>query len=297
MTIPEPADCIAQIGISDADFAALAALLHRETGIFLSETRRAMVVSRLSRRLKALKLNDMGSYRRLLESHEGEQELDHMIESLTTNVTRFYREAAHFDYLKKEVFPNLADRAQRGGRVRLWSAGCSSGEEALCLAFSFLDNCPQAPELDVKILATDIDRNMILRALEGRYSELDLNTVPETVRKTHFLPDAVQQGMWTVDARARRLVAFKVLNLLKEWPFRGQFDVIMCRNVTIYFDEATQQALWQRFARRLPVGGTLMIGHSEQVARNMRDKFDARGTSVFHRKAEHVATTISQTAN
>lgn len=246
------------------DFRHIAQTLHAHAGIALSEGKAALVYSRLAKRLRVLGLRSFRDYCALIDGVEGVDERQAMMAALTTNVTRFYREPHHFDHLRDKVMPELAAKARAGGRVRLWSAACSNGQEPYSMAMTVLDVLPEAAELDVRILATDIDPNMVAEGAAGVYSEDLLAPVPAASRR-HFLPAAGAPGRLSADAALRRLVTFKELNLIGDWPMRGRFDVIFCRNVVIYFDDATQERVWSRFAPIMTPGGVLYIGHSERV--------------------------------
>ncbi|MNX55739.1 Chemotaxis protein methyltransferase [compost metagenome] len=247
------------------DFRHIAQTLHAHAGIALSEGKAALVYSRLAKRLRVLGLRSFRDYCALIEGVEGVDERQAMTAALTTNVTRFYREPHHFDHLRDHVMPELAARARAGGRVRLWSAACSNGQEPYSMALTVLDVLPEAADLDVRILATDIDPNMVAEGAAGVYSEELLSPVPASGRK-HFEPVAGRPGQFSADATLRRLVSFRELNLIGDWPMRGKFDVIFCRNVVIYFDDATQEMVWSRFTPMMAPGATLYIGHSERVS-------------------------------
>ena len=247
------------------DFRHIAQTLHAHAGIALSEGKAALVYSRLAKRLRLLGLRSFRDYCALIEGVEGVDERQAMTAALTTNVTRFYREPHHFDHLRDHVMPELAARARAGGRVRLWSAACSNGQEPYSMALTVLDVLPEAADLDVRILATDIDPNMVAEGAAGVYSEELLSPVPASGRK-HFEPVAGRPGLFSADETLRRLVSFRELNLIGDWPMRGKFDVIFCRNVVIYFDDATQELVWGRFTPIMNPGATLYIGHSERVS-------------------------------
>jgi chemotaxis protein methyltransferase CheR len=247
------------------DFRHIAQTLHAHAGIALSEGKAALVYSRLAKRLRLLGLRSFRDYCALIEGVEGVDERQAMTAALTTNVTRFYREPHHFDHLRDKVMPELAARARAGGRVRLWSAACSNGQEPYSMALTVLDVLPEAADLDVRILATDIDPNMVAEGAAGIYSEELLSPVPASGRK-HFDPVAARPGLFSADETLRRLVSFRELNLIGEWPMKGKFDVIFCRNVVIYFNDATQEMVWSRFTPMMNPGATLYIGHSERVS-------------------------------
>ena len=148
------------------------------------------------------------------------------------------------------------------------------------MALTVLDVLPEAADLDVRILATDIDPNMVAEGAAGIYSEELLSPVPASGRK-HFEPVAGRPGVFSADATLRRLVSFRELNLIGDWPMKGKFDVIFCRNVVIYFDEPTQMRIWTRFGELLPVGGHLYIGHSERVSGDSKNDFDNIGITTY----------------
>ena len=205
-----------------------------------------------------------------------------MTAALTTNVTRFYREPHHFDHLRDEVMPALAERARAGGRVRLWSAACSNGQEPYSMAMTVLSVLPEAADLDVRILATDIDPNMVADGAAGVYSEEALEAAPAMLRHRYF-DKAAGRGSDRLSANAalRRLVTFKELNLIGDWPMRGRFDVIFCRNVVIYFDDATQERVWGRFTPLMTPGGVLYIGHSERVSGPATARLETVGLTTY----------------
>lgn len=262
------------------DFRHIAQTLHAHAGIALSEGKAALVYSRLAKRLRLLGLRSFRDYCALIDGAEGVDERQAMMAALTTNVTRFYREPHHFDHLRDKVMPGLAAKARAGGRVRLWSAACSNGQEPYSMALTVLDVLPEAAELDVRILATDIDPNMVAEGAAGVYSDDLLAPVPAASRK-HFVPVAGAPGRFSADAALRRLVSFKELNLIGDWPMRGRFDVIFCRNVVIYFDDATQERVWGRFTPILNPGGVLYIGHSERVTGPAAQQLQPAGLTTY----------------
>lgn len=272
------------VQLNDQDFGTIATFMYRETGIVLNDSKRAMVVSRLTRRLRELGLTNFSDYCELIQSRWGASERASLISSLTTNVTHFFREPSHFDDLRENVFPELLERAHAGKRIRIWSAGCSTGQEVYSLGVSLLNMCPTAADLDIRILGTDIDPEVVKAARAGVYTRSQLDQMP--VEGRHFFRsdnDALMRV--TAGAELKRLVAFRVLNLMSDWPVKGPFEVIMCRNVTIYFDRPTQQRLWQRFSRLIPSGGRLYVGHSEFRVEDAGTQYDAGTAGVFIRKA------------
>lgn len=264
-----------------ADFRQIAAILHDDAGISLSEAKAALVYARLAKRLRALGLSSFRDYCALVSEGGAVDERQRLVAALTTNVTKFFREKHHFDHLQRVVLPSLVERARRGGQVRIWSAGCSNGQEAYSAALVILSMLPEVLSLDFKILATDIDPNMVAEGKVGRYSSTAVEDVPPELKKRWLRK--VSEDEWQVAAEAMELVAFRELNLFAPWPMKKPFDVIFCRNVAIYFDKTKQAELWARFARTLLPGGTLYIGHSERITGPAAEVFANDGITTWRR--------------
>ncbi len=247
------------------DFARIASILYDTAGIALPDNKATLVYSRLAKRLRTLGLESFREYCALVSSGEGLDERQAMLAALTTNVTRFFREPHHFDHLKANVIAPMADAIRRGARFRIWSAGCSTGQEPYSIALTILSMIPEAPNLDVRILATDIDPNVIATAREGRYSDELVEPIPAALRNQWLERDNSDRKLWSVGHAARSLVTFNELNLMGNWPMKGKFQSIFCRNVVIYFDEPTQEKMWARFAANMAPNGWLYVGHSERV--------------------------------
>jgi chemotaxis protein methyltransferase CheR len=284
-TFPAPGDKCATadavLQISDADFARIGQYIYRETGIVITPAKRSMLVSRLSRRLRQLDLEAFSDYANLIEGHHGENERSALISAITTNVTGFFREPHHFKALV-DIMPGLISRARSGGRVRLWSAGCSTGQEAYSMAATILDHAPDAVRLDLRILATDIDSAVVSEARRGVYPQRALGDNPPP-QLSRMLRKASATGDYAVVDPLRSLIRFEVLNILQSWPFQGGFDVIFCRNVVIYFDSETRLRLWSRFADRIPPGGMLFLGHSERMDPQIDALFAPCGLTQYTR--------------
>lgn len=274
----------ADIRFGEADFERIARFAKSEYGLHLEPSKKAMIHSRLSKRIIALGLVDFDSYDDYLRVNL-EEEGDHLISVLTTNVTHFYREQHHFVQLQEEILPALVARARARGRVRLWSAGCSTGPEPYSLAGSVLRLCPEAAKLDIRILATDLDPFVLERAAAGRYATEDCKTPGAEWESQIFDPGERGKAERGVRADLRELVSFRRLNLNGSWPMSGLFDVIMCRNVAIYFDKPTQQTLWRRFADKLTEGGMLFIGHSERVTGPACGMLQTSGVTAYRKNA------------
>jgi chemotaxis protein methyltransferase CheR len=268
------------------EFRTIAAILHGDAGIHLSDSKMALVYSRLVKRLRALGLASFRDYCELLTGSGGQDERRHMLVALTTNVTSFFREPHHFEHLRTVALPPLFERLKRGGRVRLWSAGCSRGHEPYSMAMTILSLMPDAADRDVKILATDIDPMVLEEARAGIYDEASVARVPRQEQQ-RFLVPLRQNGerMSEVCDNLRRLVTFRELNLIGHWPMQGKFDVIFCRNVLIYFDDATQEKVWTRFANLLSPGSHLYTGHSERITGDATPCYDNIGFTTYIRVA------------
>ncbi len=275
----------AEFVMTDADFRQIADMLHADAGIHVPPGKAALVYSRLAKRLRALGLESFRDYCRLVSSQSGASERQQMLAALTTNVTRFFREPHHFEHLRRHVLPPLVESARRGGRVRLWSAACSNGAEPYSIALTILSVLPDAASLDIKILATDIDPNMIAEGSAGIYSDAAMQPVAADLRLRWFTASRGAEGKsWTAGDALRTLVAFRELNLVGQWPMRGKFDAIFCRNVVIYFEDDTQARLWSRFAPQLQPGGRLYIGHSERVSGPAAAVFETEGITTYRLK-------------
>jgi chemotaxis protein methyltransferase CheR len=268
--------------MSDRDFKDIAAMLYVDAGIYIPESKTTLVYSRLVKRLRALNLASFRDYCDLVASPQGSGERLEMLSALTTNVTRFFREPHHFEHLRVHVLPPLLESARRGGRVRLWSAACSTGPEPYSMALTVLSLEPNAASLDVRILASDIDPRVVEEGRRGIYPAAALAEVPAALGKRHFtaIGGDERRGLQASD-ELRRLVVFRTLNLNGAWPMPGRFHAIFCRNVVIYFDEQTQQSVWSKFVGKLERGGFLYIGHSERVTGPAAARFVSDGVTAY----------------
>jgi chemotaxis protein methyltransferase CheR len=268
---------------SDREFDRIVGILRREAGIDMPRAKEPLVYSRLAKRIRQLGLTSFKDYIELLE-HPGQHEIEHMLVALTTNVTRFFREPHHFDDLRAKVLPALVQKARARQRVRIWSAGCSSGQEPYSIALTVMEVLPDARSLDVKILATDINTAVLAEASEGEYPAEAVQPAPQGLRAKYFSPTA--DGRLRADDDLRALISFRPLNLMGDWPMKHPFDVVFCRNVAIYFDEDTQQTIWRRLAERIRPGGRLYIGHSERVAGPAARMLRTDGVTTYARTEE-----------
>lgn len=275
-----------EIRLKPQDFQRIAKAVREYAGITLLDSKMALVQARLAKRLRALGMREFGPYCQLIEGRgeEALQERQELITAITTNVTRFFREPHHFDMLRSQILPPLIERAKKGGRVRLWSAGCSTGEEPYTIALTLLEALPDAGRYDIKILASDLDRAVLATARRGVYADRALEAVPPALRREHFkaAPED-REGHSSVGPAPRALIAFKQLNLTLPLPMKGMFDVIFCRNVVIYFDAETELSVWKAFSERMPVGSWLFVGHSERVNTLALPMFESDGVTSYRR--------------
>ena len=269
-----------EISLSDREFSRIKERVYQVAGISLSDAKRTLVVSRLSKIVRALGLSGFDAYVDYLERGGSAQDGQDFVNALTTNLTRFYREDHHFEHLRSYVGALIAEKP-RGMRLRIWSAGCSTGQEPYTIGMDLLAAFPELKRWDFKILATDIDTAVIAKAARGIYPESELNGLsPERARPFEKTGD----GHIRIPAAVRELISFKPLNLIgPSWPMKGPFDAIFCRNVAIYFDKRTQGEVFARLGKLLAPEAFLYIGHSENLGTG-GDGFRLVGKTIYQSK-------------
>lgn len=261
------------------DFKYIRELVAQQTGIALSEAKTHLVYSRLSRRLRSLNISSFAQYCDYLKSNSAE-ELVHFVNALTTNLTAFFRENHHFEFLARNLLPTLyANKSEKC--LRIWSAGCSTGEEPYSLAIVLREALPSFANWDVKILATDLDSNVVAKASEGIYEDYAVEGISPQRMKRFFQKNRHTKQV-KVKPEVRELITFKQLNLMNQWPMKGPFDFIFCRNVVIYFKKETQIKLFQRFANMTANKGYLFIGHSETLFQ-ISAQYDLIGNTIYQK--------------
>jgi len=267
-----------------ADFHAVAELVYGEAGIVLAEGKAMLVYSRLAPLVRRAGCGTFANF--IARVREDADERARMVAALTTNHTFFYREAHHFEHLARVVRPDLSSRLAARQPARIWSAGCSSGEETWSLVMTLLGADRRAGldllRRDLRVLASDIAPHALDRAEAATYPAKDMAPVPEPIRKT-WTREAGENLV--IDDDARSCVRFRHLNLQGEWPISGRFQVIFCRNVMIYFDNPTKERLVERFARALEPGGYLYIGHSERVSGPAAAMLAPAGPTIYRRNS------------
>lgn len=269
------------LNFDERHFQSIAETVRLISGIDLPERKKSLVYGRLVKRIRVLGLESFDEYCALIRDKTG-KETEHLLSSLTTNVTRFFREPHHFEYLEREQYPRLFDLRNKSKRIRFWSAGCSTGEEAYSLAMSLYASCgPQKVE-HIRILATDIDHQVLRKAESGIYPKTVFPDIPSRLKPERFLKQIAETVEVAGDIRS--MIRFRHLNLVSDWPINGPFDAIFCRNVAIYFDQATQQQLWSKFERVLAPGGILAIGHSERLSGPALNSFENVGITTYRKR-------------
>lgn len=266
--------------LTDTDFSFISKLVHEQTGIVLAEHKRDMVYSRLSRRLRTLNFRSFSQYCDFLKNGDSGDELLQLVNAITTNLTSFFREMHHFEHLEREVLtPFFANPANK--RLRIWSAGCSQGSEPYSIAMVLASVLERHKGVDAKILATDIDTNMLARGRSGEYRMEDLKNIPQRFHKYLQIKKREGEQGILMNNNLREMITFNQLNLLEgDWPMKGQFDIIFCRNVVIYFDKDTQKVLFNRYANQSKPNGWLYIGHSESLF-NVCDRYKLLGKTIY----------------
>jgi len=271
-----------QYEIGDLEFNRFRDIIYREAGIKLSDLKKTLVQARLSRRIRSLGLETFRDYYIYLIDNYDDEKI-YFINSITTNKTDFFREEKHFDFLRSTVFPEYTSEGRKN--IRIWSAGCSTGEEAYSIAITVLEFFSRTVMPDVKILATDIDTQVLSVAEQAVYEREKVSCIPDNVLRRYFEKGYGKfEGRYRVKQEVRDIVSFRRLNLLSEtYPMKKPFDIIFCRNVIIYFDKQTQVGLFRGFAHCLKDNGYMFIGHSENISSFSND-FSLVGNTIYRKK-------------
>lgn len=271
-----------KLNLDDQAFTRIADIAYKEAGLAISPSKSAMVHTRVARRLRKLGIDNYDDYCAMVESPAGQDERRELVAILTTNVSSFFREDHHFEKLRSEVLPQLFRKLQNGGKARIWSAGCSNGQEPYSIAMTILEGLKLESSHDLKILATDINSTVVDFARTGIYDVGMLAGLSANRRLTFFdKVDNAAEGAWRVKPEVKSLVSFRKLNLVEPWPMSSKFDVIFCRNVVIYFDQKTQKILWTRFSNTLGPDAWLFLGHSERVSDEFLDTLIPAGMTTY----------------
>lgn len=264
------------------DFNYLRNVVKKETGIISDEGKYTMYYSRLARRVRKLGLNDFTQYRDYLNKNLKTESVE-LVNAVTTNLTAFFREEHHFDFLKNDLIAQKKKSQDKS--LKIWSAACSTGEEAYSIAIAIREAITDYQNWDIKILATDIDSHVLATARKGVYKTERVNGLSNQ-RIKNFMKKGTgnNKGFIRMNEDVREMIQFNQLNLLKSWPIKQKFDAIFCRNVVIYFDKETKVDLVNRFANQLKNKAYLLMGHSESLF-NISERFDLMGKSIY--RLEH----------
>ncbi|HHN74924.1 MAG TPA: protein-glutamate O-methyltransferase CheR [Acidobacteria bacterium] len=267
--------------LSPETYRKIRELVHQRAGIAIPAGKEALVASRLRRRLKACGIATIPEYLDLVARDSTGTELRAMIDVLTTNKTSFFREEAHFRYLAERVLPE----ARSSRRLRLWSAGCSTGQEPYTTVICLAETLSDFGSWDIRILATDISDRVLAEAKAGRYPRHSLEGLDDAIVRKYFSSEADgSEPVYVAKPILRKPIRFARLNLMAQWPMKGPFDVIFCRNVMIYFDKPTQERLVNRFHALLRPGGHLLIGHSESLT-GLDHPYEYIAPATYQRKS------------
>ncbi len=259
---------VQEVVLGEREFRRISDLVYEHCGINLHAGKKELVRARLAKRLREGNFRTFSEYiRHVLDDPTG-REFSILVDSLSTNLTKFFREEQHFEFLRTRFLPSLLEAKQRRRdfRLRAWSAGCSSGEEPYSIAITLLEKVQGRGRWDVKLLATDISTRILEKARAGVYEERRIEPISPSLRSRYLIRRRQSRGdVYEVRPTLRDVVIFRYLNLMGDWPIRGPLDFIFCRNVMIYFDKPTQGRLIQRFYEMLASGGVLFTGHSESL--------------------------------
>ncbi len=271
------------LSLSDREFDEIRAVIKNLTGINMGASKRQLIYRRLQTRLKATGTSTFRDYLELLERGDA-TEREAFSNAVTTNLTSFFREKHHFDFLAKTIIPDIvAKKGSSSKRLRIWSAGCSTGEEPYSIAITLKEAQKDLAHWDVKLLCTDLDSNVLGVGKTGIYAPDRVEKIPQAQLRRWFTKSREQDdGRVKMSRALQDLMTFKQLNLMDDWPMRGPFDVIFCRNVVIYFDKPTQRVLMDRYANILADDGYLILGHSESLF-NVSDRFALLGNTIYRK--------------
>ena len=265
---------------TEKDFNRLRQISNAHTGIVVTDDKYDMYYSRLVKRIRKLELSSFADYVMYLEKNQ-DTEFTPFIDSITTNLTSFFRENHHFEMLRNHVLPELATRSNE---IRVWSAGCSTGEEPYSIAITLKDFSQSHPAIRPHLLASDIDTTVLGKAATGVYEISRVNGLAQSMLKRWFKRGkGSNEGMVKVSKELQQFMEFRQVNLMQDWPIREKFHIIFCRNVVIYFDRPTKIRLLDRYANQLVDNGYLILGHSESL-NGLTDRFETIGKTVYQKK-------------
>ncbi len=271
------------IEIDEKEYNYISTLIHNLCGINLHDGKKELVRARLSKRLRILGLGSFKQYIKYVEDDATKEEFSNMVDALSTNLTSFFREEKHFEFLRDNVIPEWSNN-KTNQTIKIWSAGCSSGEELYTIAIVLHEAENLLKKKQVKILATDISSRMLEVARKAGYKKDRITKIPKDIQRKYFLKgDNGFSDHYLVKPVLRDMVTISRLNLLGGWPMKGKFDLIFCRNVMIYFDKPTQETLVNRYWDVLNPGGYLFIGHSESLT-GVKHRFKYSQPTIYRKE-------------
>ncbi|MDR1110084.1 MAG: protein-glutamate O-methyltransferase [Deltaproteobacteria bacterium] len=275
--------------LTDAEYQTIAAFVHKASGINLMDGKKELVRARLAKRIGQLQMKNFKSYFQYVMTDSSGDELVFLLDALATNLTSFWREPQHFEFMAKTFIPDLEARRRKPGgvgpRMRIWSAACSSGEEPYTIAMVVLEKSPYfANGGDFRILATDLSTKVLNVAKRGQYGPESVKNIPPASLHAFMAKTQSEKGghIYAIRPEVRRIISFRRFNLMDAMPFKGPMDLIFCRNVMIYFDRETISRLIDRFHGLLEPGGYLFIGHSESLS-GLEHKFQYVAPCVYRK--------------
>jgi chemotaxis protein methyltransferase CheR len=267
---------------TEKDFNSLRKISNAHTGIIVTDDKYDMYYSRIVKRIRKLGFKDFSEYVAYLKANEA-TEFTPFIDSITTNLTSFFREKHHFDQIKSELIPDLCQRADAVGGIKIWSAGCSTGEEPYTIAMTFSEGLANKPGMKATIMASDIDTTVLSKASNGVYDIERVKGLPINIkRRWFFRGKGNNSGKVKISPELQKMMEFKQVNLMESWPMKEKFHLLFCRNVVIYFDRPTKIKLFDRFADQIVDGGFMILGHSESL-QGLTDRFETIGKTVYRK--------------
>jgi len=265
---------------TEKDFNNLRKVANSYTGIIVTDDKYDMYYARLVKRLRLLGLKNFTEYVQYLKNNKA-SEFTIFIDAITTNLTSFFREKHHFEQLKNEVIPNLSRRTDAASGIKVWSAGCSTGEEPYSIAMTMLESMHLMSNRLPKLVASDIDTTVLKTASAGIYDISRVEGLDKSIKKRWFVRGKGEKsGLVKISKKLTDIIEFKQVNLMQSWPHKEKFHIIFCRNVVIYFDRPTKLKLFSRFADQLVDNGYLILGHSESL-QGLSDQFETIGKTVY----------------
>jgi len=254
--------------LSTEDFNKLSSFIYNESGIKMPPIKRIMLQSRLQKRLKELKMSSFKDYCNYIFSKEGlNNEIIHMLDVVSTNKTDFFREPVHFDFLTTNILPELVNASKSNRNIKIWSAGCSSGEEPYTIAIVLFEFLEKYPNFDFSILGTDISTQILQKALDAVYKDERVEGIPFELKRKYFLKSKDRENPSVkMNAQLRAKVRFERMNFMENtYSIYDSFDIVFCRNVLIYFDRETQEKVISKICTKINTGGYFFLGHSESI--------------------------------